>query len=82
VLMFSDMRRRGLSLKQIQTVAGAIKRDKGLFEKKYVLTDGFSVFYADTDREAIETLKLNRLMLLVPTYTYLSRLSNSRIVGI
>jgi DNA-binding transcriptional MerR regulator len=79
VLMFSDMRRRGLSLKQIQTVAGAIKRDKGLFENKYVLTDGFTVFYADTDREAVETLKLNRLMLLVPTHAYLSRLSNSRV---
>jgi DNA-binding transcriptional MerR regulator len=81
LLIFSDMRRRGLSLKQIQTVAGAITHDKELLENKYVLTDGFSVFFADTDREAVETLKLNRLMLLIPTHDHLSQLSNSRIAS-
>ena len=79
-LIICDIRRAGFSLRQVQQVARnleahGIKLDES---EDYLVTDGNSVFYADSDTEAIDILKHHRqLLLLVPIHEQVEKLRNA-----
>lgn len=66
-LVICDIRRAGFSLRQVQQVARnleehGIKLDKS---EDYLVTDGNSVYYADSNTEVFDILKHNRQMLML-----------------
>ena len=76
VLIFSDVKKRGFSLTQIRQlnrnfVVNDIKLDQA---GSYLLTDGITILYANSDNEVIDILKNNRQMLLVPIQEQIERL--------
>src|SRR5689334_20644375 len=57
--LISELKRRGCSLRQVETVARNLE-DHGLRLEQvepYLLTDGHSVYYARTDHEVVDILK-------------------------
>jgi DNA-binding transcriptional MerR regulator len=76
-LIICDLRRAGFSLRQIQQVARnleeqGIKLDQS---KNYLVTDGYSVYYASSDTEAFDILRHHRqMLLLVPVHEQVERL--------
>jgi len=76
-MIVADLTRAGFSLRQIQQVARnmeehAIRLDKS---ENYLLTDGYSVYYAASDNEAIDVLKHHRqMLLLVPVHEQVEKL--------
>jgi DNA-binding transcriptional MerR regulator len=76
-LIICDLRRAGFSLRQIQQVAQnleehGIKLDQS---KYYLVTDGYSVYYASSDTEAFDILRHHRqMLLLVPVHEQVERL--------
>ncbi len=68
-LIFSELKRCGFSLRRIKQVARNLQKDGMRLEKagSYLLTDGYSVYYADSDHEVVDILRRHRqLLLLVP----------------
>jgi DNA-binding transcriptional MerR regulator len=67
-LIFSDMKHRGFSLQQIRKVADNLSKDGVRLDEPdtYLLTDGYSVYYANSDDEVVDFLKHHRQMMLVP----------------
>lgn len=76
-LVICDIKRAGFSLRQVQQVAHnleehGIKLDKS---EDYLVTDGISVYYADSDTEAFDILKHHRqMLLLVPIHEQVEKL--------
>jgi DNA-binding transcriptional MerR regulator len=65
--IISDLKQRGLSLGQVQTVVRNLEEHGLRLEdvEPYLLTDGYSVYYARTDHDAIDILRHHRQMLLL-----------------
>jgi DNA-binding transcriptional MerR regulator len=76
-MTIADLKRAGFSLRQIHQVARnmeahGIKLDKS---ENYLLTDGYSVYYAASDNEAIDVLKHHRqMLLLIPVHEQVEKL--------
>jgi|SRR5215213_2636818 len=76
VLIYCEMKERGFSTQQIQKVARNLASIKLNLEKSgaYILSDGYSVYFAENEREVIDILKHARQMLLVPIQEQLDKL--------
>lgn len=76
-MIFCELRRRGFSLKQVQEVAKNLQESQlDLYESQaYLLTDGYSVYYAFDDGQVVDVLKNHRqLLLLVPIHEQVEKL--------
>jgi len=75
-LILADLRRRGFTPSQMQQVARNLREhDVRLYESEaYLLTDGYSVYYAFSDGEVIDVLKHRGQMLLVPIHEQVAKL--------
>jgi DNA-binding transcriptional MerR regulator len=76
-LVFCDLRKAGFSLRQIQQVAKNLEERKIRLDKSenYLLTDGYSVYYANSDSEALDMLKHYRqMLLLIPIHEQVEKL--------
>jgi DNA-binding transcriptional MerR regulator len=76
-LIVCELRRRGFSLRQVQQVARNLQeRGIELYESEaYLLTDGYSVYYAFNDGEVVDVLKHHhQLLLLVPIHEQVAKL--------
>lgn len=79
-LILCDMRRAGFSPRQIQAVARNLE-GHGLkldAPETYLLTDGYSVYYANSNNEVVDILKHNRqMLLLVPIHEQVEKLKQA-----
>ena len=76
-LIVCELRRSGFSLRQVQQVARNLEEHGiELYESEaYLLTDGYSVYYAFTDTQVVDVLKHHRQqLLLVPIHEHVARL--------
>ena len=76
-LIVCELRRRGFSLRQVQQVARNLQeRGIELYESEaYLLTDGYSVYYAFNDGEVVDVLKQHhQMLLLVPIHEQVAKL--------
>lgn len=76
-LIVCELRRRGFSLRQVQQVARNLDaRDIELYgAESYLLTDGYSVYYAYSSSEIVDVLKHHRqMLLLVPIHEQVAKL--------
>lgn len=79
-LIVCDLRRAGFTPRQVQQVARNLEsQGMRLNESKaYLLTDGYSVYYASSDNEVIDLLKHHRqMLLLVPLREQLEKLKKA-----
>ncbi len=76
-MIIADLKRAGFSLRQIQQVARNLE-EHGISLAKaenYLLTDGFSVYYASSDNEVIDIFKHHRqMLLLIPIHERVEKL--------
>lgn len=79
-LVICDLKRAGFSLRQIQQVVHNLE-EYGIRldgSENYLLTDGYSVYYANSDNEAIDILKHHRQrLLLVPVHEQVEKLKKA-----
>jgi DNA-binding transcriptional MerR regulator len=75
-LVICDMRRRGISTQQVQKVIHNLEKEGLRLDEssKYLLTDGYSVYYAKSDTELIDILKHNRQMIFVSIHEQVEKL--------
>ncbi len=75
-LILADLRRRGFTPSQMQQVARNLREhDIQLYASEtYLLTDGYSVYYAFSDGEVVDVLKHRGQMLLVPIHEQVAKL--------
>jgi len=76
-MIICELRRRGFTLRQVQEVAKNLQESAiDLYDSQaYLLTDGYSVYYAFDDGEVVDVLKNHRqLLLLVPIHEHVERL--------
>lgn len=76
-LIVCELRRSGFSPRQVQQVARNLhERGVELYESEaYLLTDGYSVYYAFNDGEVVDVLKhRHQMMLLVPIHEQVAKL--------
>jgi DNA-binding transcriptional MerR regulator len=76
-LVFCDLRKAGFSLRQIQQVAKNLEDRQIRLDtnENYLLTDGYSVYYANSDSEALDMLKHYRqMLLLIPIHEQVEKL--------
>jgi len=66
-LIMCDLRRRGFTPRQVQQVAGNLEAQGVRLgdPDMYLLTDGYSVYYANSNNEVTDILKHHRQMLLL-----------------
>lgn len=76
-LVVCELRRAGFSPRQMQQVARNLE-ERGIRldgPEVYLLTDGYSVYYALSDNEVIDVLKHHRqMLLLVPIHEQVAKL--------
>lgn len=76
-MIIADLKRAGFSLRQIQQVVRNLE-EHGISLAKaesYLLTDGFSVYYASSNNEVIDILKHHRqMLLLIPIHERVEKL--------
>jgi DNA-binding transcriptional MerR regulator len=76
-LIVCELRRAGFTLRQVQQVARNLE-EHGLRldeSEAYLLTDGYSVYYALSDDEVVDVLKHRRqMLLLVPIHEQVAKL--------
>ena len=76
-LLFCELKRRGFSPSQIKQVSRNLKKDGVRLERTgvYLLTDGYSIYYAANDHEAVDILRHHRqMLLLVPIQEHVKKL--------
>ena len=79
-LIICDLKQAGFSLRKVQQVANnleqhGIKLDQS---KDYLVTNGSSVYYADSDIKAFDILKHHRqMLLLVPIHEQVKKLTRT-----
>lgn len=76
-LIACELRRRGFSPKQVQQVVKNLRDESLELEKpeSYLITDGFSVYYAYNESEVVDVLRHHRqLLLLVPIHEQVAKL--------
>lgn len=75
-LIVCELRRRGFSPRQVQQVAATLGVSEIRLDESeaYLLTDGYSVYYAFSDGEVVDVLKHQRQMLLVPIHEQVAKL--------
>jgi DNA-binding transcriptional MerR regulator len=76
-LIICDLKRAGFSLRQVQQVAHNLEEHGIRLDKSenYLLTNGSSVYYADSDTKAFDILKHHRqMLLLVPIHEQVEKL--------
>jgi DNA-binding transcriptional MerR regulator len=79
-LIFCELKRSGFSLQQIKEVARNLEKDGVRLEnaETYLLTDGYSVYYADSDHEVVDILRHHRqLLLLIPVREQVRKLTEA-----
>jgi DNA-binding transcriptional MerR regulator len=79
-MVICDIRNAGFSLRQVQQVAQNLEEHGIRLDESedYLVTDGNSVYYADSDTEAFDILKHYRQMLmLVPIHEQVQKLRNA-----
>lgn len=76
LLIFSDVNRRGFSVQQIRHLYRNIQHSRVRLDEigSYLLTDSVTILYAKDNNEAIDLLKHNRQMLLIPLKDQLEKL--------
>ena len=79
-LIVCELRRSGFSPRQVQQVARNLQ-EQGiqLYESEaYLLTDGYSVYYAFNDGEVVDVLKHHhQMLLLVPIHEQVAKLQEA-----
>ena len=77
-LVLCDLRRRGFTLRQLRQVASNLEKQRlSLADSQlYLLSDGYSVYYATNQNKVIDILKHNRQMLLVPVHEQVEKLKS------
>jgi len=76
-MIICDLKRAGFSLRQIQQVTRNLEEHSIMLDESehYLLTDGYSVYYAYSDNEAVDILKHHRqMLLLVPVHEQVEKL--------
>ncbi len=76
-MIICDLKRAGFSLRQIQQVSRNLEEHGIRLDtaENYLLTDGYSVYYADSDNGAVDILKYHRqMLLLVPVHEQVEKL--------
>jgi len=76
-MVVCELRRAGFTPRQVQEVARNLQEhDITLHESQaYLLTDGYSVYYAFSEGEVVDVLKNHRqLLLLVPIHEHVEKL--------
>jgi DNA-binding transcriptional MerR regulator len=76
-MIICDLKRAGFSLRQIQQVTRNLEEHGIRLDQSehYLLTDGYSVYYAYSDNEAVDILKHHRqMLLLVPVHEQVEKL--------
>ena len=76
-LIVCELRRSGFTPRQVQQVAYNLqKRGIALSESEaYLLTDGYSVYYAYNDGEVVDVLKNHhQMLLLIPIHEQIAKL--------
>lgn len=76
-MIIADLKRAGFSLRQIQQVARNLEEHGIRLDQSesYLLTDGYSVYFASSDNEVIDILKHHRqMLLLVPVHEQIEKL--------
>ena len=76
-MIICDLKRAGFSLRQVQQVTRNLEEHGIRLDtaENYLLTDGYSVYYADSDNEAVDILKHHRqMLLLVPVHEQIEKL--------
>lgn len=76
-LIICDIRRAGFSLQQIQQVIRNLEEHGIRLDRSenYLVTDGYSVYYANSDMEAFDILKHHRqMLLLIPIHEQVEKL--------
>ena len=79
-LVICDLKRSGFSLRQIQQVINNLE-EYGIRldgSKNFLITDGYSVYYADNNNEAVDILRHHRQrLLLVPVHEQVEKLKKA-----
>ncbi len=75
-LIFCEMKNKGFSLHQIKQVARNLSMLAPDFDQSgtYILSDGYSVYFAESERQVIDILKHARQMLLIPMEEQIEKL--------
>lgn len=79
-LVICDIKRAGFSLRQVQQVVHNLKEHRIKLDESedYLVTDGSSVYYANSDTEAFDILKHHRqMLLLVPIHEQVEKIKNA-----
>jgi DNA-binding transcriptional MerR regulator len=79
-LIVCDLRRAGFTPRQVQQVARNLERQGMRLDESeaYLLTDGYSIYYASSDNEVVDLLKHHRqMLLLVPLREQLEKLKKA-----
>lgn len=76
-LIICELRRVGFSPRQVQQIIRNLEENNIRLDQteNYLLTDGYSVYYAHSDNEVVDILKHHRqMLLLVPIHEHVARL--------
>jgi DNA-binding transcriptional MerR regulator len=78
-LIFCEMKNRGFTLHQIKMVARNLLAMNFDLEKSgsYILSDGYSVYLAETDKQVVDILRHARQMILIPIEDQLEKLKKA-----